>query len=204
MSYSLNYKNHLPYSKWYEDMNSLREHIEERCMEITTKYNQQKEIYMQVLCKEYAKGEDVGKAFEQNYSPSLEIILKQNEELISLEKEIKSTLEKTLKDIINKSILSKKKRPYESYINFYIREIEERKEINMSNFSKQKKSIDEMNKKRNDSEHNKDSVLRDINVDYIINTVKDTFDYMNELIKKLYEKNKYKLSYTRKCGRAAR
>lgn len=189
MNYSVNYKTLMPYSIWHEDIHNLKKHIEERCKEITVKYDTNKELYENDLFKEYAKGEDFGKVFEQHNDPSLDIRQNKNKELISLESEMKSTLEKVLKDIVNGFNLSTKQgKNKESYLFFYIRLIEEGKQIDMSKFDIQKNIISDMIKKRNDSEHNTDNLLRNIDVQYITNVTNAIYDYADALIRELYNK----------------
>lgn len=186
MSYSTNYKSSAPYCHWYMTICDLKSHIEERCKEITEKHHKQLENYHINLEEAYKNGEEYGMIYEQHNDLSLDIRLKQNNELISLENEIKSVLEKVLKEIISHFELSKKRKIDKSYLSSYIQEIEEKKKINMVEFSKEKKDIFLLNTNRNNSEHKSDNLLREIDQTYIQQQLNSVYSYMNALIQKLY------------------
>ncbi len=186
MEYSLNYKTCMPYSRWHEEICDLKKHIKERCEEIKTKYSTQKELYHKELESEEMKGEDCGNAFEQHNDPSLDIRLNQNKEFISLEVEINSTLEKILKNIVDEFKFCGTKSHKESYFDFYSRLIKNGKQIEISDLKSEKEIITDMRKKRNDSEHNTDSLLRNIDAEYVMKIANAVYDYIDKLVQKLY------------------
>lgn len=186
MNYIASYKNINPYNNWYNDINNLKFHIEERCEEIEKKYNLLTINYNTKLKEAYKHGEEYGLIYEQHNDSTLDIKLRQNNEFISLESEIKSTLEKVLKNIIIHFNLSLKRQKGKSYLYSYILEIEEKRGIDMSEFSKELKDILILNENRNNSEHISDNLLREIDHQYIKHELNSVYLYMNKLIQKLF------------------
>ncbi|CUQ04131.1 hypothetical protein [Parabacteroides distasonis] len=187
MNYRISCRNSYPYRNWYADINNLKLHIEERCKEIVEKYHEQTVNYDTKLKEAYKDGEECGMIYEQHNDPTLEIRLKQNNELISLESEMKSTLEKILKNIITYFNLSSQKRKDNSYLSSYMLEIEENKEIDMSEFAQERKDIFLLNTNRNKSEHESDNLLREIDQSYIRHQLNSAYLYMNTLIQRLFD-----------------
>lgn len=184
MSYSINYKTCLPYNKWHEEILFMKQHVERRCEEIEAEYDRKSEEYLKQLEQAYMKGEEYGIAFEQQETMD-DALQVRKQELISLEGEIKSTLEKTLKDIVSTFNLPVKRRG--SWIDTYIRTIQENTRLDMSDFATQKDMIDTIRHNRNAVEHQEDAFLRNINKEYVIESANTVYEYVEALIQRLYQ-----------------
>ena len=66
-------------------------------------------------------------------------------------------------------------------------EIEENKEIDMSEFEQERKDIFLLNTNRNKSEHESDNLLREIDQSYIRHQLNSAYLYMNTLIQRLFD-----------------
>lgn len=66
-------------------------------------------------------------------------------------------------------------------------EIEENKEIDMSEFAQERKDIFLLNTNRNKSEHESDNLLREIDQSYIRHQLNSAYLYMNTLIQRLFD-----------------
>ena len=190
--YKTYYKTILPYCKWASDIFELKIYVREKCEEIRNKYSQLRLTNEQNLEKEYTRGKIYGKAYEITYSEqNCEIKKYENNDLISLERHIKSEFEKILVEIIthfNIKILRRQKG--EHLLECYIRTILQYFNIDMDDFDKQKRIIIKMNKNRNKSEHESDNLLREIDSDYIDSIANATCDYADILIQRIYDENR--------------
>ena len=175
-----------PYAGWYSDIDDTHKHIKERCKEIETKFSARKAENKFLLEQEYAKSTEDGMIFEQHDDMGLDIRKKCNTELIGLISEMKSTVEKIIRSMLEEYKI-KGKKTNESYISYGIRMLEEQKNIDMIDYADQRKTIDAMNKKRNDYEHELDNLLFDESVDFIVKFADDSSFFMENLIRKLYE-----------------
>lgn len=165
--YCRDYKNIQPYSSWYEESSELYRHVRSRLREIKDKEERKLNESYESRKKEYERGEEFGLIFDQHswFEEKTEIDL--NKDLIALEAEIKSTLEKILKSIIKFYNLPICKQPNMSMLDSCMNNIETIKDIDMSNYSKEKHFIKEMNINRNKSEHELSSFERIISYEYI-------------------------------------
>lgn len=188
--YATSYKTVRPYFIWYQEIHDMEIHIKERCDEIASKYKLQLDENRKRIKDAYEKGEDEGRAYEQHHDEWLDIRLKKNRELISLESEIKSTIEKVLKNMMKTFNIAEKKKEKGSYISFYMKEIETNRGLDMSNYEKEKKDISILVNNRNKSEHESDNLCREIDEKYILRHLNSVHRYVNSLIKELYNNRK--------------
>ena len=191
MMYSTNsYKVRPPYSIWYDDIVKMRKYVEERCTEIKSKYQKEKEDFLKTLDEKYYEGIDIGHAYCQHDDPSLEIWHNMNSDLIALEREIKSTMEIILKKMIIHYNYLKDDELKEMSIHGIMDTIAIKSKIDISKQKRNLKRIKSMIRNRNNSEHLIDVYQREINIEYILSILKSVNEYLIHILEGLYKKSK--------------
>ena len=191
MNYSTDsYKVRLPFSIWYDDIVKMKIHIQKRCDEIKTKYKKEKEEFSITLEKKYYEGINIGHAYWQHNDPSLEIWHNMNSDLITLEREIKSTMEIILKKMIIHYNYLKEDELKEMSIRGIMDTIAIKSKIDISKQKRNLKRIKSLIRNRNNSEHLIDVYQREINIEYILSILKSVNEYLIHILEGLYKKSK--------------